>query len=539
MSGAGYRQRLGGVHTWAGIVLGVLLFAIFWMGTLSVFDRELDRWMMPATRLAAPQAPPRLDALVPLAQAHVPEGARQWRIDWPTARTPVLRLSWQTREGAREQRHLDPATLAVLPDAGTWGASGFFFPFHYGLHIDWNGVGKWLVGIAGMGMLVLLVSGVVIHRKLLADFFTFRPRKRLPRSSLDLHNLTGVAALPFHFAITLSGLVIFWAIYFPQAHVGVYGTGAQARAAVQADGYGRYRPPRGQGDAGAGVAGTGGAAPAAAAPLASLDAMAAQARQVWGGGAEPYFVRVWKPGRADSYVEFRRSYAREVSMNLGQLYFDAGTGRLLQRFEAAPAMGVQRFLSGLHFVQFEHALLRWLYFGLGLCGCVMIATGQVYWLATRRARTPPHAGGRVVAALSVAGTAGLVVATLAYLAANRLLPAHASVNVAGLALDRGALEVAAFCAVWLGSLLHAGLLHTDLRGARAWRDQARAIAVLAPACVALNAWTTGAYGAATIAHTPAAVWGVDGLLLALGVVAAVAARRLQAAAAAGVPARKR
>lgn len=511
---APYRKRLGGVHTWVGIVLGALLFAIFWMGTLSVFDREVDRWMMPATRLAAPQGPPRLDAMVPLAQAQVPEGARQWRIDWPTARTPVLRLSWQTARGQREQRYLHPVTLQALPEPGTWGASGFFFPFHYGLHIDWNGVGKWLVGLAGMGMLVLLVSGVVIHRKLLADFFTFRPRKRLPRSSLDLHNLTGVAGLPFHFLITLSGLVIFWAIYFPQAHQGVYGTGPKAKATVQADGYGRYRPPPAADKLAA----------AAAAPLASLDAMAAQARQLWGDGAEPYFVRIWKPGSAGSYVELRRSYAREVSMNLDQLYFDAATGRLLQRFEAAPAMAVQRFFSGLHFVQFEHWLLRWLYFGLGLSGCVMIATGMVYWLATRRARTPLDARWRWVEALCIASITGLIAATLAYLAVNRLLPAQAATSAAWGGLDRGALEVAVFCAVWVVALVHAWA-----RTAHAWRDQAWAIALLAPACVALNAWTTGAYGAA-IAQTPAAVWGVDGVLLALAVVAVDAARRLRVGA---------
>ncbi len=37
-----FRASMGWLHTWAGVVLGGLLFAIFWMGTLSVFDREID-----------------------------------------------------------------------------------------------------------------------------------------------------------------------------------------------------------------------------------------------------------------------------------------------------------------------------------------------------------------------------------------------------------------------------------------------------------------------------------------------------------------
>ena len=43
------------LHTWAGVVLGSLLFAIFWMGTLSVFDKEIDQWMRPETRLPVPE----------------------------------------------------------------------------------------------------------------------------------------------------------------------------------------------------------------------------------------------------------------------------------------------------------------------------------------------------------------------------------------------------------------------------------------------------------------------------------------------------
>ena len=44
--------------------------------------------------------------------------------------------------------------------------------------------------------------------------FTFRPWKRTQRASLDLHNLTGVVALPFHFFFAFTGLVIFASFYF-------------------------------------------------------------------------------------------------------------------------------------------------------------------------------------------------------------------------------------------------------------------------------------------------------------------------------------
>lgn len=52
---AGFRASMNWLHTWSGVLLGSLLFAIFWMGTLAVFDKEIDRWMMPASRLAMPE----------------------------------------------------------------------------------------------------------------------------------------------------------------------------------------------------------------------------------------------------------------------------------------------------------------------------------------------------------------------------------------------------------------------------------------------------------------------------------------------------
>ncbi|MBO0223028.1 PepSY domain-containing protein, partial [Vibrio parahaemolyticus] len=75
----------------------------------------------------------------------------------------------------------------------------------------------WIVGLCGMMMMALCVSGVVVHRKIFADFFTFRPERKIGRATLDLHNVAGVLGLPFHVVISLSGLVILFAIYFPSS----------------------------------------------------------------------------------------------------------------------------------------------------------------------------------------------------------------------------------------------------------------------------------------------------------------------------------
>lgn len=74
------------------------------------------------------------------------------------------------------------------------------------------------MGFAGLVMLVALISGVVMHRKIFREFFTFRPAKDTQRSVLDLHNMTGVLVLPFHFFFAFTGLLIFAGHYFPVTH---------------------------------------------------------------------------------------------------------------------------------------------------------------------------------------------------------------------------------------------------------------------------------------------------------------------------------
>lgn len=504
------RKSMAWLHTWAGVVIGSVLFAVFWMGSLSTFDREFDRWMQPGTRLAAPTEPVSLDRTVAPLAANLAAGSTQWGVNLPTERVAHLRLFYRDTNGDFVSRAVDPGTGALIADQGSLAGTGFFFPFHFRLHLTWLDVGYWLVGLAGMAMLALVASGVIIHRKLFADFFLFRPGKQLPRASLDLHNLTGVLGLPFHFLITLSGLIIFIQVYFPLAHMGAFGQGAEAKAAFQAEAFGRYTRPKAN-EPGA---------------LTSLDAMLAEAERQWAGG-KPYFVRVWHPGDAASYVEVRRSFARDVTMNLDQVFFDARTGSVLHRFEASPVMGVQRFVAGMHFIQFDHWGLRWLYLLAGLAGCVMIGTGFVFWLESRRARHARKrlAGVRVVEALTVGSVSGIVLATGAYLVANRLLPL--GIGFAG--QDRAALEVWVFYLAWLAAFAHAAWRRAEPAtqpALRAWKEQCWAIAALALLAVALNAATTGDHLPVTMARGDWQVAGVDLMLLLVAATSAWAALRL-------------
>lgn len=506
-----FRASMNWLHTWAGVVLGGLLFAIFWMGTLSVFDREIDRWMAPMTRLAVAESSFSSERLHPLLEAAVAAKAPSWFVTLPTEREPTIRASWRESSGV-VLRVIDPGTGAVLPDPGTWAGTRFLYPFHYMLHIRLWQLGYWIVGLAAMAMLALCVSGVVVHRRIFTDFFTVRADRKPRRLILDLHNVTGVLGFPFHVVITLSGLIIFFSIYFPSAWQVAYKGDRQAFNKEAFDNF--QRPKLGK-----------------PGELAALDTMVAEARRLWDGQA-PRYILVRHPGDAAAYAQIARPGEDSVLGITDVVYFDAATGALLHhRTGDQPVMTVQRFIAGLHLIQFRHWTLRWLYFGLGLAGCVLIATGYLFWLESRRKKHQQLglSGVHLVEGLTIGSVTGIVIATLTFFVVNRLLPLGATF----LGQDRAALEIWTFSVVWLATFAHAWL-----RPGRAWIEQCWTLAALAVAAVLLNWLTTGDHLIRSLSHRH--LWviaGMDLMLLAGAAIAALTAWKLQHRAAA-TPARR-
>lgn len=531
-----FRLSMSWLHTWFGLVLGYVLMVAFFFGALSVFDREIDRWAIPETRFE-PQTMPSFDSmLAPIFETIEPEeeelAAARSRVGGPlpdvlpvmnwaaytTHRDPVLSLfaEFAVTNNPRDPNdhvhgHLtiDPRSGKVLSHDKLKVGSEFFYPMHFSLHLTWQNLGYWIVGFAALVMLAALVSGVVIHRRIFRELFTFRPGRRTQRSVLDLHNLTGVVALPFHFVFALSGLTIFAAIYLPASGT-LLKPLAEKHAMSEAAGKGlAFRP--------VGVP----------AKLASVDAMVVEAKRRWaarGMPGEVGFLTVNHVGDAASYVSVYRAGSDRVALVGQGVHFDGPTGRVIHEAPApALASSINQFLTGLHLQHFEHWLLRWLYVMGGLMGCVCIATGFIFFVEKRRRQHANEGEGaaRWADALAVTAVTGMLIAALAILVANRLLPADLA--------HRSDWEKGAFWCAWLLALAHAALRSAPahpVRIAPAWREQCWAVAVLAVTAALLNWITTGDHLARTIAAGYWPVAGLDLALLASAALALLAAFRL-------------
>ncbi|WP_404476277.1 PepSY-associated TM helix domain-containing protein [Novosphingobium sp. BL-52-GroH] len=465
------RQSMALLHTWSGLLLGWLLFAMFATGTAAYFQEEITRWMQPevigeADPVASAQGAVRfLDKVSP--------NASSWYISLPDSRSATTQVYWQPAGGRPAKRG---ETSAVLDREGhaitvreTRG--GFFlYRFHFDLHympVYWA---RYLVGVAAMFMLVAILSGIVTHKKIFADFFMLRFGKG-QRSWLDAHNVTAVVALPFHLMITFTGLVTLASMYMPWGIAANYAS----RAAFQEQVFGREPP--------AGPSGT-------RAALVDLAPLIRAASAGWDGKAVGY-ISVTDPNDANARIVLTRSPASAIGARGEMAAFAGATGRPLDAHTArGAALATESVMIGLHTGRFAQWGLRWLYFLSGLGGTIMVGSGLVLWTVKRRTRLPdparPHFGFRLVERLNIATIAGLPTGIAVYFLANRLLPA-------GLA-ERADREIDSLFLAWLG----VGIWAIVRPAARAWTEAL----VLAGACFAavpvVNALTTSRGLAASV-----------------------------------------
>jgi hypothetical protein len=182
---------------------------------------------------------------------------------------------------------------------------------------------------------------------------------------------------------------------------------------------------------------------------------------------------------------------------------------------------VQSVLGGLHMVTFGGLALKWVYFVCGLAGSAMMATGAILFVVKRRAKHLGEFGSataavyRLIEGLNVAAVAGLAVACIGFLWANRLVPL-------GLP-HRDDWELAVFFGLWALAVLHAWARPP----AAAWREQFGVLGL-----PVLNFMTTGDHLAAHFRDGDWESAGVELFVLATGLAAAAVVRRLYRAPAA-------
>ncbi len=485
MSGPGrsVRQSMAWLHTWSGLVIGWVLFAIFVTGTASYYRAEVSHWMRPELSetavdpsAAATRAAAYLGRVMPDAMA--------WSVRLPTVETPQVEVYWWKNPGGPYHHALlDPTTGEPSRARDTKGGD-FLYRFHFELALPsmW---GRWIVGICAMILLVSLITGIVTHRRIFADFFTFRRDRSAQRGWLDAHNVFGVLALPFHLMIVYTGLIELGPMLMPWG----------VKAAYQHDVLAYYaesgimaaaRKPAGR--------------PGIQSPLGEI-----VARATADGGEPPEVVMVTMPGDAASSVTAFFEEPPGLAHLHPQIVYAGDTGTELSRTgEAGGATRTGAVMIGLHEAHFAAAPLRIVFFLCGVMGAATIASGLVLWTVARmpKGANPAGFGLRLVRVLNLGTIAGLPTGLAAYFLANRLLPLDLAA--------RADWEVRAFFGAWI----LAAVASTLVPSAKAWPAGLSAAALAFVAIPVVDVVTVG----------QTRFLGFDAAMLAVAILLAIGAR---------------
>lgn len=526
-SGAGqgsFRQAQAWLHTWCGLWFSWLLYAIFLTGTLAVFEEPITHWMTPehhaleqagaqqsdAAQAAKSSLSQRLQWGMTYMERQHP-GADMWEL-WPADAKGGgdLHVYWFDGDGQYAAAQLDPASGSAVdaseaPRVRQTSGGHHFVDFHYQLHS--GQLGLWIVGIAALAMLVALVSGVITHRRIFKDFFTFRARKG-QRSWLDMHNAVAVLTLPFQFMIAYTGIAISCSTFMPAGIAAYFGSSAEALKSFQVALNEPGKPQR----SGQSMA------------VPDLEPFVLRGQALIGQPVRAVVIDY--PGDAAARIGVygwndADDLSKRLSPTSGMAIFSAATAELQQLrlpggVDGGATSLTQSVIGGLHMATYGGLPLKWLYFICGLAGSAMMATGAILFMVKRRGKHQGEFGSssvtvyRMIEAANVAAIAGLGIACVGFLWANRLLPVE-------LAL-RSRWELVVFFALWMLALLHA-LLRAP---SQAWRDQMAALALLCLLLPVLSFVTTGDHLAAHLQQGDWESAGVELFTLAVGVAAAAA-----------------
>ena len=404
------------LHTWCGVVSALFLIVCFLAGALTLFLDDLNRWAAPPPPSVMPAPDARQQAqLLDYMAAH-PEITTTFTLHLRTTADAPAPLSWErdgeqfwaTRDVNGQWRRFSaplPALGEVLDDlhrtAGIPGA-----------------VGAYAMGVVAVLYALALLSGtVLLLPRLKRQLFALRPEGGRRRAWLDLHNLLGLTALPFHLVIAITTAVFVFYAPLEQAMRAL--SPAVDTDVAEAAGQGELLPPATL------LARAQAFAPALQADRIVFDALDDRAEAlvvVLGGtatGGRRLYVALNPYGGALRY------------RNSGGSFYHAASDAF----------------AALHFGNYGGYPLRWLYFVLALAGAVLFYTGNLLWLG-KRARGERR-DVRLLAALTVGTGCGAICGMAMMLLTARFQPqlsltaemlAHASYYLPFLAANAYALR---------------------------------------------------------------------------------------------------
>ncbi len=218
-------KKLYKLHGWFGIITGILLFVVAFTGAVAVFARpDIVIWANESLRGLEQRPGSDYQALIDEYKEKVPlkyqEEVHLRLAGIRSASNIVLMFEGHEVDEKGKEVHqglvfeINPKSLELVRESNfdnffsnsskEMDIGLFISHFHADLHLG-RPVGLLLTGLLGLTLMLSIVTGLFIHRKILKQLFTFRPHKSFSLMLNDGHKVMGVWGVLFHSVIAFTG----------------------------------------------------------------------------------------------------------------------------------------------------------------------------------------------------------------------------------------------------------------------------------------------------------------------------------------------
>ncbi|GGZ32092.1 hypothetical protein GCM10007049_26860 [Echinicola pacifica] len=369
-------------HTISGIIISAALYVIFFAGSFSFFRDEIIGWERNESisedfKLGTLDLDRMLDTLDARKELYGRDIAftkyfEERRINVSLSASKDTTATEEARQ--RGFFYLDTDTYQPYTYRSNYSIGEFLYRLHFFAQLNfWGTSGYMLSGFVAFFFLFAIITGVLVHwKKIVSNFYVFRPMASLKNLWTDAHTALGIIGLPYQFIYAVTGccLIIGTTVMSPAIATFVYDGDTKKLY----EDFGLSAPQTNfQAEK--------------LSELPSVNAFMARAEARW-PDFEVKTVQVLNYGDANMQVALEGTANHRVKFaGKGEIIYHASSGTVISAVdpltETSYPDAATAVIKQLHFGDFGGKGLQIVYFILGLVSCFVIISGVMIWLVAR------------------------------------------------------------------------------------------------------------------------------------------------------------
>jgi len=372
------------LHTVSGIVISVVLFVIFFAGSFSYFRDEIVNWERSHSVSNTENIEMDFDrAMDSLAKDHDLYGRDISIGKHYIERRIGVSLSVSQDSLASEEAktssffYLDTKTFDEADYSSSYSLGEFLYRLHFLAQIPYP-YGYYLSGFTAFFFLFAIITGILVHwKKIVSDFYLFRPWAKLKTLWTDAHTALGTIGLPFQFIYAVTGAFFMIKALLIAPSVFVLYDGDQGKMYDDL-GYGEPSFVFENNELEAGF---------------SINDFVERIHKDW-KDFDVNHLHIFNYGDENMHVSVEGETNRNTKFTgLGKRVYKASTGEIVGEKDPYATTtyldGVKNSLYRLHYGDYGGYALKIVSFVLGIISCFVIISGVMIWLVARDKKNVP------------------------------------------------------------------------------------------------------------------------------------------------------